>query len=115
MKKAAKNVWITFIIIIAVIILAFLVLRKNTPTTDIDTAKCIGAKSVLYVQLGCSHCKDQEEMFGDNLQYLNTVDCFYQREICTSENITGTPTWIIKGEQYVGVQSIEQLKTLTGC
>lgn len=115
MKRATKNALITLVIIVCVVILAFIILRKPSPQTDAQTAKCIGSKSVLYVQLGCSHCKDQEDMFGENLQYLNTIDCFYQREICTSENITGTPTWIIKGEQYVGVQTIEQLKILTGC
>jgi hypothetical protein len=115
MKSATKNTLITIIIIVAIVILAIFLLRKPSPQTDADTAKCIGAKSVLYVQLGCSHCKDQEDMFGENVQYLTTVDCFYKREICTNENITGTPTWVIKGEKYVGVQSIEQLKILTGC
>jgi hypothetical protein len=115
MKSKTKNLIITIIIVAMVIIIAFFALKKHSPSTDAETAKCIGSKSVLYVQLGCSHCKDQEDMFGENLQYLNTVDCFYQREICVNENITGTPTWIINREQYVGVQTIEKLKALTGC
>ena len=52
-------------------------------------------------------------MFGDNLQYLNIIDCFYDRTQC--EGITGTPTWIINGEAYKGVQNIDRLKELTGC
>jgi hypothetical protein len=115
MKKTTKSTLITIIIIVAIVILAIIILRKNTPQTDEQTAKCIGSKSILYVQLGCSHCKDQEDMFGTNFQYLNTIDCFYQRDVCVNENITGTPTWIINRQQYIGVQSIEQLKTLTGC
>lgn len=115
MRKATKNAWITFIIILAVIIIAFFALRKPSPQTDSETAKCIGSKSTLYTQLGCSHCKTQEEMFGENYQYLRTVDCFYNREECTKGNITGTPTWIIKGKEYVGVQTIDKLKELTGC
>jgi hypothetical protein len=115
MKGKTKNLIITLIIIVAVIIIAFFALTKKTTSTDSATAQCIGSKSVLYVQLGCSHCKDQEDMFGKNVAYLTKIDCFYQRDKCTSENITGTPTWVIKGQYYVGVQTIEKLKELTGC
>jgi hypothetical protein len=115
MNNKTKNTSITILIIIAVIIIAFFALKKGPSETDSETAKCIGSKSTLYVQLGCSHCKDQEDMFGNNFQYLDTIDCFYQREKCTNENITGTPTWIVKGKEYQGVQSIEKLKELTGC
>ena len=52
-------------------------------------------------------------MFGKNRQYLNTIDCWYEREKCLG--IQSTPSWIIKGEKYIGVQSIEKLKELTGC
>lgn len=113
MKKIRKDIWIILIIILFIAILAIIVLKKNSPETDAKTAKCIGSKSILYVQLGCSHCKTQEEMFGENYQYLNVTDCFYQEEKCG--NITGTPTWIINGEAYLGVQSIDKLKELTGC
>jgi glutaredoxin len=115
MKKATKNTFITIAIILVITIIAFFILTKKPVSTDSVTAKCIGSKSILYVQLGCSHCKDQEDMFGENYQYLNVTDCFYQRDACVNENITGTPTWIIDGQQHIGVQTIEQLKTLTGC
>ncbi len=110
MKK--RNL-ITLAIILGVIILAILIMSKSHPETSEEVAKCIGKNSELYTQLGCSACKVQEEIFRDNYQYLNVVDCWYEREKCGE--IEYTPTWIIKGEKYIGVKSIEELQTLTNC
>ncbi len=110
-----KNTAINLIIIVLVIALAIIILlNSNTgPKTDEETAACIGKNSVLYVQLGCSHCRDQEAMFGDNLDKLTIIDCFYEKDKC--QGITGTPTWLIGDQEYVGVKSIEFLKEKTGC
>jgi hypothetical protein len=96
-----------------VILLSIIILYKPNPETSEEIAKCIGKNSELYVQLGCHACKSQEKMFGENYQYLNTIDCFYEGEKCLG--IQYTPTWIIKGEKYEKVQDIEKLKELTGC
>lgn len=77
-------------------------------------AKWIGENSVLYVQPGCSHCEDQERLFGDSIRYLTMIDCLENRQECIDAEVEGTPTWIIDGQKYVGVQSIEKLKELTG-
>jgi hypothetical protein len=109
-----KRLWWTFGIILAVIILATtLILYKPAQQTTTDVAKCIGENSIVYVQLGCHACETQEQMFGDDYQYLNVIDCFYERDKCTG--IQATPTWEINGEYYKGVQSIDKLKELTGC
>lgn len=106
---------INIAIVVLVIIIAAIILMngKNNPKTDEETSKCIGSKSTLYVQLGCVHCKTQEEMFGDFKKELNIIDCFYERDKCSE--IKATPTWDINGKFYEGVQSIETLKELTGC
>lgn len=108
-----KRVLITIIIIFGVIVLSHFVLNKSHPDIDKETAQCIGQNSVIYIQFGCSHCKDQEEIFGEDYQYLNVVDCFFELEKCGG--ITHTPTWVIDNKKYEGVQSIEKLKELTGC
>jgi hypothetical protein len=113
MKRLTKERIITIIIILCVIILAVIILIRQTPKTDEGISKCIGKNSVLYTRLGCHFCQVQEDMFGENYQYLNVVDCFFNEDKCT--NITATPSWIIKGQKYEGVQSIEKLKELTGC
>lgn len=114
MKKTSLINWV---IIAAVIILAAIILvpRDSEPQTDEEVAKCIGENSVLYVQLGCHACESQEEMFGEYYKHLNVVDCFYDRETCSKIPIGATPTWIINGQVYKEVQSIEKLRELTGC
>ena len=112
MKKSSLT---TIILVTAVILFGFYLINKPAPTTDIGIAKCIGENSVVYEQLGCHACETQEKMFGENYKYLNTVDCFFERELCAQKNIEATPTWIIDGERLKGVQSIETLQELTGC
>ena len=105
--------WVTIAVIIFVIILAVILLTRSHPETSEEIAKCIGKNAKLYTQLGCSACKAQEEMFKDNYQYLTVIDCWFERDKCGE--IEYTPTWIINEEEYVGVQSIEELQNLTGC
>ncbi|MBR9706793.1 hypothetical protein GOV14_07195 [Candidatus Pacearchaeota archaeon] len=111
-KDFWKN-WITWFIIIAIIIYLVINFNNPSPQTNEELVKCIGSKSTLYTQLGCHACETQEKMFGENYQYLNTVDCFYEREKCGG--IEATPTWLIKTQEYKGVQSIDKLKELTRC
>ncbi len=112
MKKKNKK-WVTFAVIIGVIILAVIIMIKPHPETDKEVAECIGKNSKLYVQLGCHACKTQEDMFGDNYQYLDIIDCWFEREKCGG--IESTPTWVIRGEKYDEVFSIKKLQELTGC
>lgn len=108
-----KGNLITILIILGVILFSFIILNKPVTETSKEIAECIGKNSVLYVQLGCSACENQKDLFGDNYQYLTVIDCWFERDKC--DGIAATPTWIIKGEKYVGVQSIEKLQELTGC
>ena len=104
---------ITIMIIIAIIIL--MVVVKNIPQKPVsaEVAQCIGQNSILYIQNGCHACINQENLFGDSYKYLKVIDCYYEREKCSG--ITATPTWVINEEKYIGVQSIDKLKELTGC
>lgn len=108
-----NNNLITIIIILVVILIAIIILNKPKDNVDEQTAICIGSKSILYIQLGCHACDIQEEMFGKNYKHLNVVDCFYEKNKCLE--ISATPTWLINGQYYKGVQSIDNLKLLTGC
>lgn len=108
-----KKSLVTLIVILAVIILAVIILNRPSPETSKEVAECIGKNSKLYVQLGCHRCEQQEDLFGDNYKYLNAIDCWFERDKC--EGIESTPTWIIKGEKYDEVLSIQTLQELTGC
>ena len=114
-KKSKKTTWVTVGIIIGVIILAYFLINKPKTETPEAVAKCIGEKSTLYVRTGCSHCRTQENMFGDNLKYLNIIDCLYEKDKCIEKEITNVPAWIINGEKIEGVQPIDKLRKLTGC
>lgn len=112
-----KSNLITILVIIGVIILAIFILSAKGPDEDHDeeVIKCIGEKAILYVQTGCPHCRTQEEMFGDNLQYINLINCYEQRDLCLEAGITAVPSWEINGQLDSGVKSIEKLKELTNC
>jgi len=110
-----RNKWITPLVIVAVIVIAIFILNKPVPNVEEELAKCIGENSVLYVQLGCHACGTQEELFGENYEHLNVVDCFFERVECSEAGIKETPTWIINGKQYTRTHSIENLKIITGC
>ncbi len=112
-KKWAARITIPLIIII--IAGGIFLIYNQKKEAPMDIARCIGKNSQVYVQLGCHACEKQKDLFGGSYQYINIVDCFYEREKCINANITATPTWIIKGEKYVGVQSLEKLQELTGC
>ena len=106
-----KESLITLIIVVIVLLLATIVLTRGNPDISEELAKCIGENSELYVRTGCHACEIQEEMFGEDVKYINIIDCFTGQ----CPEIRATPTWVIKGQRYIGVQSIETLKTLTDC
>ncbi len=114
-NKTATIAVIAIVLVIAGAVIYFKNFQGSTiqdlPSESI--AKWIGAHSVLYVQTGCSHCRDQEALFGDNVKYLSIIDEKDMQKFI-DEGIEATPTWVINGQKYVGVQSIEKLKELTG-
>ncbi len=106
------------IIIIILFIAGAVIYSRNSGLAvgDIPSekeARWIGEHSVLYVQTGCSHCKDQEALLGDNIRYLNIIDEKDMQKFIDA-GIEATPTWVINGQKYIGVQPIEKLKELTG-
>jgi hypothetical protein len=110
-KKKRQLTNLIFVLIFVLILLGFFIYTNKD--VEEETAKCIGDNSLLYIQEGCSHCETQENMFGENFKYINTVDCTITPQDCSG--IIGTPSWKIDGELYSGVQSIKRLKELTGC
>lgn len=117
MNKQTKNAIIAIVIIIAIILLIVILAspNKSPGLVDAQTAQCIANNSHLYVQAGCPACKAQEDMFGKNYKYINSTDCRSNTQECITKNITATPTWKIRNQTYVGVQTIDQLKNYTGC
>ena len=91
--------------------------EDDSDLSDLDKfAKCLTEKgATVYVSQYCGHCKNQKEMFGDSLKYVNSVECTENQQLCQEKGVSGVPTWIINGLPYAGVQSFERLSELTGC
>lgn len=74
-------------------------------------AKCLKEKgAVMYGAIEwCEYTKAQAKMFGNSFKHVD------YRNYEKLSGIRKTPTWMIGGERYEGVQSFERLSSLTGC
>ena len=117
MKKLTKKViiWGLVIVILAISINA-IVKGSSTPGELDSFATCLTSKGVaMYGTSWCSHCQNQKEMFGKSFKKINFIDCDFKSAECYANGIQSYPTWRINGENYVGVQQLSRLSSLTGC
>jgi len=78
-------------------------------------SQCLYEKGVtLYCTDGSDACRVQRGMFGDSFMYLSYRDCS-KNGLCSGQEITIYPTWVIRGSKYTGIRSLEDLSHLTGC
>jgi len=111
-----KAIIIFVILMVAVIaVISVIIFLKNTPNIDGEVMACIASKSQMYGSATCPHCTEQKKILGSYVSLFNVTDCYIDIGKCTKEKIEYFPTWIIGGQKYVGVKSIEELKTITNC
>lgn len=111
------KIYLSLVVIIILIVAGIFIYKNmNKDVLDKASAKCIASKSVMYSQTTCSHCITQKEILGDYLSMFNIIECDKEIKKCQDAQITGTPTWIINNSTKAeGMQTIKQLKELTGC
>lgn len=106
------------------IILAMIGLFLTACTTGATEsfAKCLTEKGVkMYGAYWCPHCQNQKELFGQNWQYVNSVECATpgvkeQNKICADANIEGYPTWVFAdGSRQAGEMKLKELADKTNC
>ena len=74
----------------------------------------------MYGAYWCAHCQTQKSLFGkEAVRKIPYIECDAagknpQPQLCQAANITGYPTWEINGEQYSGVQKLDELARLSG-
>ena len=73
----------------------------------------------MYGAYWCPHCAAQKDYFGGAASRIPYIECDpagfdAQVELCDSVGIEAYPTWIIKGEYYLGAQPLGELATLSG-
>jgi uncharacterized membrane protein/glutaredoxin len=63
----------------------------------------------------CPHCTEQKELFGPSSSRVPYIECSPggprapQAQACNDAGIKSYPTWIIKGQRYAGIQSLDSL------
>lgn len=83
-----------------------------------EALKAGGAK--FYGASWCPHCEDQKTLFGTAARHLPYVECAPngprapQATECVAADIKGYPTWIIHGNRYRRMLSVEQLGKMAG-
>lgn len=91
--------------------------NADNKTENYNLAKCLTSKwVVLYGMTGCPYCKMQIEMFGDDFQYINYINCSENPVVCTEKGITGVPAWEFSdGTIKSGLHALADLAGLAGC
>jgi len=114
------NILIISLLIIATCFLSYnvynIILFENSHSINCekdDTICCIGESSILYTTSTCPYCKQQKQLFGEELYNINYIDCDINNSDC--QNISVVPTWKINEKYYQGVQDIKTLAELTNC
>lgn len=88
----------------------------TAPGSYDDFAECLTEKGiVMYGTDWCPHCKEQKALFGKSFSFVDYRNCDFSKEECDAAGIKGYPTWVIDGKKHPGVQTIEELSTLSGC
>jgi glutaredoxin len=123
-KKVQSTKAFTVLVVLGAILLAVFFYSQSGsahatyegPQASEEFAGCISASgATFYGTSWCSHCQNQKALFGSAIEKINFVDCDAGREACSQAEIAAYPTWIIGGEKYLGMQSLQALAELTGC
>ena len=73
---------------------------------------------LFYGAWWCPACFKQKDLFGQQAgNRLPYVECDKDqpgRERCQAAEVKAYPTWVLKGERRVGVQTLEELKRWSG-
>ena len=81
-----------------------------------DFAKCLNnTGAVMYGTSWCHFCQQQKTMFAPYFEYITFVDCDVDRQACVRNGVDSYPTWIINNKTLVGLQSVKQLASVSGC
>lgn len=144
-----KRKWILFLCIVIIVVLAGLgviffagdrVGDKGNQTNSVENGQVAGISTqtesveyleklakfmtnegmVLYGAYWCPHCKDQKELFGEAVKYLDYVECDAKGENanpdeCLAQGIESYPTWVYKGKKIEsGGKTIKELAEIVG-
>jgi glutaredoxin len=115
MKK--QTIFIIMAILVVAVFFSYKVIGSlNAPGQYDDFAKCLTEKNIkMYGTEWCPHCKAQKKLFGKSFDFVDYIDCDWNKDTCLLEGIAGYPTWKINGNSYPGTQQLSRLSQLSGC
>ena len=113
-------------ILIIINLLPFIIFNLSEDTNLDSFAQCLTDEGlVIYSSSVCSHCIQQEALFGSSFEYITRMECNPQEEdtdiiLCVEAGIEGTPTWLmevngVEIDRAVGYQSLAELAEWSGC
>jgi hypothetical protein len=87
-----------------------------------EIAKCLTEKGVkFYGAYWCSHCAEQKKLFGDDMRYVNYVECDPRgqnpkRDECVAAGVQSYPTWFFPGQELdVGTKDPVEIAKKANC
>ena len=96
-------------------------IRNSSGASEIALARHLrqrGAK--MYGAYWCPYCHRQRELFGRQaFNQITYIECDPRGQngrpdLCRRANVSGFPTWEINGQQYSGLQSLNELANISG-
>ncbi len=84
-------------------------------------AQCLTAKQVkMYGLYWCTHCAEQERMFGSSFQYVTYIECGVkgsrqEAPECVQAQVKNFPTWEFSGTRHEGVLPLRDISERSGC
>jgi glutaredoxin len=79
-------------------------------------AQCLtDAGLTMYGADWCPHCQDQKAMFDDAFEFIDYVNCDFNKTEC-AQKVDGYPTWYYQDKFWEdGVQSFNDFAEVSGC
>lgn len=112
----SKKFLFTLFIILGAFLIVYLTENISDYEKEKSLASCLTEKgAVFYGSDSCGYCVKQKNLFEEDFLKINYVNCVINRDKCNQEGITAYPTWIINGNKYIGLQSLDKLSNLSGC
>lgn len=82
-----------------------------------DFAKCLTeADLTMYGTDWCPYCQNQKQMFDDAFEFIDYVNCDFNKNLCQIKGVKGYPTWHFQGQLWAeGVQTFPDFADISGC
>ncbi len=116
MAKKRSSWWWSLGIFAAALVVAIGFASADFKGPEQSLGQCLSDAGVtMYGSDRCQNCQDQKMLFDEDFENVDYVNCDFQPEVCREKGITFYPVWSKGNDILVGVQSLNQLSTFSGC